>query len=265
MMSAFGFYPEDRGMLEVEVEKLLKPSGSFRAKGIIVPHAGYEFSGDVAGNVFASARTDKRSFVIFGPNHTGRGSDIALSSEPWKTPIGNVNVNKKLVKELSKHIDIDESSHNREHSIEVQLPFLQVLYRNFEFAPISLKHAGFDDIEKISRLFTSENFYIASSDFIHFGENYNYAPVHGNIEENLKWVEQTDKKLIELICNMDAEKFYETVISKDYSICGVYPITLLLLVMKRLGAKHGTLVKYKTSYEVNPSSSFVSYAGIIFE
>jgi AmmeMemoRadiSam system protein B len=264
-MSAFGFYPEDRPTLEITVEKLLKSGKSYSARGVIVPHAGYQFSGDVAGNVFASARTDKRTFVIFGPNHTGFGSNASLSADQWKTPLGMAHTSKKLIENISKHIDIDESAHRREHSIEVQLPFLQILYKDFDFLPVSLKDMDFDELDRLSKLFGPDNFYIASSDFIHFGPSYSYMPFEKSSEENVNWVRQQDSKLIELICRLDAEKFYETVVTKGYTVCGVIPITLLMLVMKRIGAAKGHLVKYKTSYEIHPDSSFVSYAGIVFE
>ena len=133
--AALGFYPDDKIILEATVKRFLSAEKKFKNPlGIIVPHAGYEFSGSVAGETIASAETEKRDFVIFGPNHSSHGSPVALCDDEWETPLGIVKSNKRLVEKLhasSPVVHIDRSSHLREHSIEVQLPFLQALYNNF--------------------------------------------------------------------------------------------------------------------------------------
>jgi AmmeMemoRadiSam system protein B len=264
---AIGFYPGDKNRLESVVSDFLvsAKSGKIIKKplGIIAPHAGYEFSGSVAGAVYAS-KTEKKNFFIFGPNHTGYGTNVAGSIDLWSTPLGEIKTNKEFIKKAE--IEVDEIVHKYEHSIEVQLPFLQVLYKNFNFVPICLQHIDLNDIKEIAKRVTDSNsFYIASSDFMHFGPNYGYAPFSGKIQEQLKWVKERDNEMIELICKIKPEEFYESILGNGYTICGFVPITLLLFVMKNTGAKKGTLVAYKTSYDVYPNSSFVSYAGIVFD
>lgn len=254
---AAGFYPFGKRELEEAVKSYLVSDKSIDALGIIVPHAGYAFSGSVAGATFAAAKTGKRNFVLMGPNHTGYGQAIASSNDDWKTPLG-------IVKTKEIQLPVDETAHKYEHSIEVQLPFLQMTYRDFTITPVCLQQLEFLDIEELSKNFENDSFFVASSDFTHFGPNYDYEPVKGNIREKLDYVKKTDYRLIDLICGLKAEKFYSEVTENDYTVCGFVPITLLMLVMKRLGAKKGELIKYSTSYAVAPGSSFVSYAGIAF-
>ncbi|MEM7819728.1 MAG: AmmeMemoRadiSam system protein B [Candidatus Aenigmatarchaeota archaeon] len=260
---AIGFYPGDKIILKNNVRKFLVSDKKINAFGIISPHAGYDFSGSVAGKVYASSITEKKNFILFSPNHTGYGNSIAISNDEWLTPLGRIETNKELIKKFN--LKIDETAHKYEHSIEVQLPFLQVLYKNFKIVPICLQHIDIDEIEKIAEnVSDSSSFYIASSDFTHFGYNYGYEPISGTIQNKLRWVKNTDMKMIDLICKLKAEEFYNEVIENGYTICGFVPITLIIFVMKNLGARKGLLIDYKTSYEVYPSSSFVSYAGIVF-
>jgi len=130
--------------------------------------------------------------------------------------------------------------------------------------PICLGHISFEELEEIVNAFDNKSFYIASSDFIHFGPVYGYEPVNG-VKEGLEWVKKADNELIDLICKLKAEEFYNSVFENNYTVCGFVPIALLLLIMKKIGAKKGNLISYKTSYDVHPNSSFVSYAGIVFE
>ncbi len=260
---ALGFYPFRKEELEEQLRKYLVSDKSVNASGIVVPHAGYQFSGSVAGAAFATAKTDKRKFILLGPNHTGYGPAVALSSEEWKTPLGTVKPDTELISRLS--LKTDESGHRYEHSLEVQLPFLQALYRQFTILPVCLANLPFSEIEKLSELLAFKDcFYVTSSDFIHFGPAYGYAPVGGTIEDKLRWVENRDKELANMICSLDAEQFYTSVIENGYTVCGFVPITLMMLIMKRLGVRHGSMVSYKTSYDVHPESSFVSYVSIVF-
>jgi AmmeMemoRadiSam system protein B len=255
---AFGFYPENKNDLEKMVRNFIVKS-EIKPLGAIVPHAGYIYSGSVAGAVL-SQKTDKKNFIILGPNHTGNGLPIAVSYEDWSTPLGIVKTNKEFMKKLKNFID--EDAHRYEHSIEVNLPFLQILYKDFAIVPIAFQHVDYDLLEKFAeKIFDKESFYIASSDFTHFGPAYGYEPVSENVVD---WVKKTDEKLIKLICKLKAEDFYNTIIENNYTVCGYIPITLLMIIMKKIGAK-GKLISYKTSYDVFPNSSFVGYAGIVFE
>lgn len=266
---AIGFYPGNPKELEDAVKKLLIAKKEIKnSLGLIAPHAGYVYSGSVAGITYAAAKTQKSDFILFSPNHTGHGHPASLSNEDWKTPLGEVKTNPLLIERFSKSkiLRMDESSHQYEHSLEVQLPFLQVMYKNFEIVPICLAHLEFSELEKLAYDLLDENsFYIASSDFIHFGPMYGYAPVSSGIKTQLAWVKAVDKRLIDLICQLKAREFYEEIVKNGYTVCGFVPITLITLIMKRLGAKRGHLIDYKTSYDVHPNNSFVSYAGIVFE
>lgn len=261
---AIGFYPGNREELKSIVDKFLKTDKIIKKpKGAIVPHAGYAFSGSVAGSAFAS-KTEKQNFVIFGTNHSGAGFPIASSIDTWLTPLGEVKTNKEFIEKTG--IDVDETAHKYEHSIEVQLPFLQVMYKDFTIVPVSVQQLDIDSIKNIvSQFVDKDSFYIASGDFMHFGPNYGYIPLKGSITEQLQWVKQRDKEMIDMICRLDAEKFYNNVLENGYTVCGVAPFTMLMLVLKQLGAKKGNLIEYKTSYDVHPADSFVSYAGIVFE
>jgi len=171
----------------------------------------------------------------------------------------------KVDKSFTGKITVNEDAHLFEHAIEVQLPFLQVKFKKFELIPIVLSHLSFEEIEELSeKLVADDIFYIASSDFIHFGPNYGFMPVNGANKENLEWVKKQDMKAIDLISRLKAKEFYKFVVENELTICGFIPITLVLLIMKKLGAKKGKLIKYATSYDVHPDSSFVTYAGIVF-
>lgn len=255
---ASGFYPFEKNALQQIVRDLLRSKESIEAVGAIVPHAGYLYSGRVAGKVYASIKTTCNTFFIFAPNHTGVGSDIAVSVEEWKTPLGIVKVNKGIIDKLK--LDIDENAHAYEHAIEVQLPFLQVKFRNFKIVPIVLKHVELKILEKIAQNIYKNAFFIASSDFIHYGPMYGYMPAG---IDGLEWVKSVDKQLINLIINLDYKKFYATVLEHGYTVCGFVPITLLLIIMKKMRVS-AKLIDYTTSYDISPNTSFVTYAGIIF-
>ena len=259
---AVGFYPSSKEELEKVVRHYLISDKKINALGAIVPHAGYQFSGHVAGATLKAAKTDKKSFVLFGPNHTGYGSAVSVSNEDWGTPLGIVKTDKELVKRIG--LGFDELAHQAEHSLEVQLPFLQILYKDFSIVPIALRDVGFEQLEEIAKLFDKNSFYIASSDFTHFGPMYGYEPVAGTIKEQINWVKEIETGLIDLITKLKAKEFYNTILDNGYTVCGFVPITLLMLIMKSLGAKKGELIKRATSYEVSRDSSFVSYVGLVF-
>lgn len=269
--AALGFYPRNSKELEATVNKCIVSGKKIsNPLGAIVPHAGYIYSGAVAGATLKAAETDKKNFFIFCPNHSGYGSAVASSSEDWETPLGVVEVNKKITDNINRFLGVkaDDSAHRYEHSAEVQLPFLQVLYRDFTIVPMCFSFAEFGDLERLAKYiaaFSNDSFFIASSDFIHFGPMYGYEPAGGSVKEKLAWVKKHDAGMIEKICRLDASGFYETVTENEYTVCGYIPIILLMLIMKNIDAKGGRLIKYMTSYDTQPNSSFVSYAGIAFE
>jgi len=256
--AAIGFYPGNKEELISLIKKFVRKNEKIEAKAAIVPHAGYIYSGSVAGEIYSRIKTEKRTFLIAGPNHTGIGKKIAVSQEDWLTPLGIVKTKK------FSELEIDETAHIYEHSIEVHLPFLQYLFKNFEILPICLSHLSFKEIEDLAeKLISEEFFYIASSDFTHYGPIYDYELFSGTQKEILEYVKEIDKKAIKFIEKLEAKKFYNFVLENHLTICGFIPITLILLIAKKIGAEKGILVKYSTSYEVTKNSSFVTYAGIL--
>lgn len=258
---AIGFYPASKDELEKFIKELLSQKvEKIEAIAAIVPHAGYAYSGKTAGKVYASILTESRKFLIACPNHTGIGKRIALSTQNWLTPLGEVRVNKDFVDK----IPVDEDAHLYEHSLEVQLPFLQVLFKNFEIIPLCLSNLEYSEIEELAETLAEGGiFYVASSDFIHFGPNYGYVPFDLTPEENVRKVEELDRKAIKFIEKLDARGFYNFVDENKLTICGKNPITLILLTAKKLGAKGGKLVAYSTSFDVHRDINFVTYAGIL--
>ncbi|MEM5813053.1 MAG: AmmeMemoRadiSam system protein B [Candidatus Aenigmatarchaeota archaeon] len=263
--AAIGFYPGEKEELKRMLEKLIsKDAKKYDAIAAIVPHAGYIYSGKVAGATYSAIKTNKNIFAIFCPNHTGLGSKISLSQDKWLTPLGEVETLKFEKASESNMIKIDELAHKYEHSLEVQLPFLQYLFKDFSILPICLSMLSLKDIKKLANeIIDKRFFYIASSDFTHYGPMYGFDPFEGSIEEKLEKVKEMDMKAIDLILKIQPERFYNFVIDNDLTICGFIPITLLLFVLKGLGAKEGKLISYASSYEVSKNSSFVTYAGIL--
>lgn len=259
------FYPGTKEALLRELKRC-SPVSSARedALGVIAPHAGYPYSGAVAGATFAVIKP-KPVYIIIGPNHTGMGKAFGLSSaEAWKTPLGEIAVADKLARritESSKYIKYDDVSHTQEHSIEVELPFLQNRQKNFEFVPIAVSQApltvyrdiGVELAEaikhcKLEGMVTM----VASSDMTHY--------------ESHEDTKRKDKLAIEAILAMDEARLVETVNKHDISMCGYAPVAIMLAGVKELGATSARLVKYATSGDASGDySSVVGYAGIIIK
>jgi len=228
------------------------------ALGAVVPHAGYVYSGLVAAEVYS--RLPKRDcFVILGPNHHGLGAPVALSRDSWKTPLGVASPDLELADALAGTIiDYDEVAHLHEHSIEVQIPFLQARFQNFKILPIAMglqdeetavevgEHLG-KAIHKLNRSCTI----IASSDFTHY--------------EPQEAARKTDTQLIEAILNMDVPELYARVYRYNATACGYGPIAATITAARMLGASSGKLLRYATSGDVSRDySQVVGYGAITF-
>jgi len=254
------FYSGSPDSLKREVEKLIpKPREKLDAKGVVAPHAGYMYSGAVAGEVL-SAVFPKPTYVILGPNHTGLGKAFGMDLErSWKTPFGEVRIDCELGKAIlaeSKYVQIDSVSHDREHSIEVQLPLLQHLGK-FRFVPIVASVANGEAYREIGRGIArairktkKETIIIASSDMTH------YEP-----QDSAK---KKDMLAIDKMLKLDATGLLETVSKNDISMCGLAPVAIMLEATLALGAKTAKLIKYLTSGDVSGDySAVVGYAGIV--
>jgi len=245
-----------------------------RIVGVIAPHAGYVFSGPCA--VWAYKEIAEAEFpevyIMLGLSHSGKKSCISLSD--WETPLGIVKNDTEFGKLIMKNAGLknDEQTHLGEHSIEVQLPFLQFAskdrIKDLRICPIIISPGTpYEEIAKgIDKTInqTGKNaVIIASSDFTHYGLNYGFFPFTENIKENMK---KFDAKAIEHIKNLDDKGFLKYVFDNDATICGAYPIAALLSLAKYFDAKKAILQHYYTSGDIiNDYSSAVGYASIILE
>ncbi|MEM0085157.1 MAG: AmmeMemoRadiSam system protein B [Candidatus Methanomethylicia archaeon] len=230
--------------------------------GVIVPHAGYIYSGPVAAWGYkAIAENGKpESFIILGPNHSGMGAPIAIMREGiWKTPLGEVEIDKELSDELLKKSDIledDFSAHINEHSIEVQLPFLQYLFGGIKFVPICLMLQNQEVSVMLGKCLSDvvkdrKVVIIASTDFSHY--------------ERYETAFKNDSLIIDRILSLDVEGFFKVYYSRRVSMCGPGPVSALIVAAKNLGAKHVTKLKYATSGDTSGNmSSVVGYSSIAF-
>ncbi len=242
-------------------------------KGIVVPHAGYSYSGPVAAHSYYRLAEDgfPDSFIILGPNHSGFGSVIALTTEDFQMPFGEVKVDQTLAKLLWKGIiDNDLNSHKMEHSIEVQLPFLQHISKNFQFVPISLALQDFKTATEVGNIIAEaikdsarDVVVIASSDFTHCGHMYGQLPASGMNAG--AWAKSQDKKAINTILNLDAKGLIRNIRRFDITMCGYGPIIAMITAAVKLNAKKATLLKYASSYDIQPADSAVGYAAIVVE
>ncbi len=277
------FYPADKEQLIQNIEECFtdkrgpgsKPSISKKeknVKGVVVPHAGYPFSGAIAAHAFDFIASNGFAdcFIVLGPNHTGIGSAVSTMTDgSWKTPLGDVDINKKIGKEIFNGIvDDDEKAHSNEHSIEVQLPFLQYISKDFDFVPISMSMQDYQTSEEIGGIIAdvikkSEKkiVIVASSDFSHVGFNYMSMPPAG-MKVN-EYAEKQDKKAIEKILKLDPKGLVDTVEQENISMCGYGPVASLLVAAKNLGATKAELLKYGSSYDVHPGDSCVGYGSIV--
>ena len=233
-----------------------------RTFGIICPHAGYVYSGPTACHSYKSiASQNPELVIIIGPNHFGIGRDVAtMVDAQWKTPLGMVQVDSELAKQvskISKFIKIDEYSHSQDHSLEVQIPMLQkILSSNFQIIPIILRAQHMDiaiDVgNAVSEIAKRKNtIIVASSDFTHYEEN--------------SFAHQQDKALIEPILEMDVERFYQVLREKRVTACGYGAMASVMIACKNLGATKGELLSYATSGDISgDTESVVGYCAIKF-
>lgn len=231
--------------------------------GLVCPHAGYMFSGPVAAHSYYELALDGTPEVvaIFGPNHTGYGSGLALMNEGvWRTPLGDVEINSEIADQIvdqSQIVDVDATAHRMEHSIEVQLPFLQYLYgSSFTFVPVCFAMQDLNSArqvgETVANVLKGKNaVIIASSDMTHYEPHEQAA--------------KKDRIALSAVEGLDEAGFYSAVESNNVSACGHGPIASLIVAARRLGAKEAKLLSYNTSGDViGDRSSVVGYAALSF-
>ena len=235
--------------------------------GLISPHAGYMYSGPVASHGFYQLAQDgiPENVIIVGPNHQGSGKTIAISTvDYWQTPLGNVIVNKNLgskIKEGCNFISFDEKAHAYEHSLEVQVPFLQYLYKDkFEIVSICMMDQSLEAAtgvgKAIAKAITDEDdeskrtIIIASTDFTHY--------------ESHEDAKRKDSLVLDCILKFDAKGLFKTVEEYGISMCGPGPVAVLLTAARELGAKEISLLKHASSGDVSGDyAAVVGYASAI--
>ena len=255
------FYPSDPRDLEDDVRSFLSPATeAIPALGCVVPHAGYMYSGEVAGTVYAKLNIPQ-CCIVMCPNHTGLGQPLSIMSAGWwETPLGRTAIDSKLATQLKAkfpYLQEDSEAHRAEHAAEVQLPFLQVIKKNFSFVPIALGIRQFEILDALGTAIaqvaaeqTEPVLLIASSDMNHY--------------ENDAITRIKDRKAIDRILTLDPRGLFDVVIREQISMCGFGPTVVMLSAAKQLGAKHAELVKYATSGDVSGDRNMVvGYAGII--
>jgi len=254
------FYPANEDTLRRALETYTKVNGEkMNALGAIVPHAGYMYSGHVAGAVYGRLHLPDR-YVILCPNHTGQGEPLATMSDgSWLTPLGEVQIDSDLAQRIMNgmpvlHDDIEAQRH--EHALEVQLPFLQLLVKQFQFVPITVGTNRFEHLvalgDAIARAIESRGDHvmiIASSDMNHY--------------ETDSTTRVKDHKAIDKILALDAEGLYDVVMKERVTMCGFGPAIAMMTAAKAMGAKSAQLIRYATSGDVSGDrDAVVGYAGI---
>jgi MEMO1 family protein len=263
-------FVEKRGFGSIPI--IQKKDGSL--KGLVVPHAGFIYSGAIASHAYGRLAEQgfAETFIILGPNHTGMGSGVSVMTKgSWRTPFGVVPVDESLAASLATGIiDHDASAHTYEHSIEVQLPFLQYIANEegFSFVPVCMMMQDYETVQEVGEIIAKavqeskkKIVLIASSDFSHAGFNYHSQPPEGmRVDEYAK---KQDDLAIKEILALEPRQLIQTVETHNITMCGSGPVAAMLVAAKKLGANTAELLKYGTSYEVHPDASCVGYGAIV--
>ncbi len=262
------FYSGTSEGLKRQVGEYVVSAEKQHAIGILVPHAGLMYSGAVAGAVYSSIElTD--TIVLIGPNHTGLGTPVSIMCEgSWETPLGPVDIDQAVARSIlsrSRYIREDSLAHLREHSLEVQLPFIQYLKKNVRIVPIQILDARLDTCLDIGRAVaaaiaecgmriaesqSTKTLIVASSDMSHY--------------ESAAAAKEKDFRAIKPILDLDPEGLYQTIRTEGITMCGFGPAVAMLAACKLLGASKASLIKYANSGDVSGDyEQVVGYAGIV--
>ena len=271
---AGSFYAGDSKSLDMQIEKCFLhkigpgkiPSkmikGERKIVGLISPHAGYMYSGPIAAHGFYKISLDGKpdTIIILGPNHRGFGADVSIMiNGKWETPLGELEIDKDIAENIlnnSKIIKVDNKAHQFEHSIEVQLPFIQYIFnKDVKIIPICMTRQDINTDIEIARsicasVVNKNILIIASSDFTHY--------------EPQEYAQNIDKQAIDAILEFDPKKLYDIIYRQNLTMCGPGPITTMLITCKYLGAKKVELLKYATSGDITGMyNQVVGYASLV--
>jgi len=257
------FYPASASELRTTIAKYVdKNAPKEEVVGLLVPHAGYQYSGPVTGATISRVKF-KDTFIIMGPSHSGLGKPFSVMPEgTWKTPLGNVEVDAELARKIiavSKYLEEDYRAHQEEHAVEVQIPFLQYFKPDVRIVPIILAHAEAaaykeigKDIARAIKELKREAVILASGDMTHY-------ETHASASEK-------DKKAVEAMLELNEDELTQRYQRLSISMCAYGPVVCLISAVKELGAKGAELVKYQTSGDTTGDfNAVVGYAGVIFK
>jgi AmmeMemoRadiSam system protein B len=257
------FYPGSAPELKKMIGSMVREGKEKEeAIGMVLPHAGYIYSGAVVGAVLSRIKF-KDTFIIMGPNHTGAGRPLSIMTEgSWQTPLGEVEIDAELAKKIlagSRHLEEDDRAQIHEHSIEVQLPFLQYFKPDFRLVPMVFGHPSGDIYKEVGREIAAavkelgrEVVIVASSDMSH------YEPQDS--------AQKKDTQAIGAMLKLDEDELLKRVFEQNITMCGYAPAVSLIVAAKELGASGAELVKYQTSGDVTGDyTGVVGYAGIIIK
>ncbi|MEN8135690.1 MAG: AmmeMemoRadiSam system protein B [Thermodesulfobacteriota bacterium] len=257
------FYPADKDALTTLVSELMPEipqAESQHVLAVISPHAGYIYSGGIAGQTFSQVNIPE-DVIILGPNHHGHGAPLALMNEgTWDMPMGPVSMNPPLAELILKHapnIVIDNEAHRFEHSLEVQVPFLQSRQAKLKIAPIVVSQISFAECQATGQALAQAInelgrpvLMVASTDMSHY--------------ESRQSATVKDHLALDRITALDPQGLYETVLGRGITMCGIMPTTIVLAAAKALGASKAELVRYSDSGETSGDlDQVVGYAGLI--
>jgi AmmeMemoRadiSam system protein B/AmmeMemoRadiSam system protein A len=257
------FYPGSDSQLRAMIETLVDEKiQKEEVIGLLIPHAGYIYSGPVAGAAISRIKF-KDTFIIIGPSHTGMGKPFSVMTEgTWQTPLGEVEIDSELAKQIvaaSRNLQDDRLAHQNEHAVEVQIPFLQYFQPDIRIVPIILAYAGATaykeigkDIARAIKELNREAVIIASGDMTHY--------------EPQATAEKKDSQAIEAMLNLDEDELTRRFEGLNISMCAHGPVVCLISAAKELGATEAELIKYQTSGDTTGDySAVVGYASIIIK
>ncbi len=255
------FYAGEKDTLKHNLQELRPETTPERQKAIAVvsPHAGYMYSGAVAAETFAQVEIPE-TVIILGPNHHGLGAPVALSTATWEMPMGNGIVNQEMAKQLMKEsnsIQLDEQAHKFEHSLEVQLPFLQEQQENLSIIPLVISQVSYPlcqevgaAIAKVISRAKEDVLIVASSDMTHY--------------EPREAADKKDHYALKKLADMVPSTLYHSVLDHQISMCGIVPVTITLIAALALGATKTKLICYTDSGEITGvTDQVVGYAGVV--
>ncbi len=257
------FYPGSEVSLVKTLNDLIpdiQPEEKKEALAVVSPHAGYIYSGGVAGETIGRVKVPE-NVIILGPNHTGYGARVAhMDQGGWDMPMGEVPINRELAADIAKsspQVQIDEVAHRFEHSLEVQVPFLQYLQKKLSIAPLVVSHVSYETcvlvgngLAEAVKNYGKPVLIVASTDMTHY--------------ESRQSASSKDSMALERIKVLDPEGLYNTVVGNRISMCGIMPTTVALVASLALGAKKAELIRYTDSGETSgDTDKVVGYAGLV--